>query len=100
MNEIRIKDLADALMGSSIQPQPKAEEPKTSFGDMLQRTLNEVNQQKIEADQAITDLVTGKQPDIHQTMIEVEKASISFELLMQVRNKVIAAYDKIMSTQV
>jgi flagellar hook-basal body complex protein FliE len=100
MNEIRLRDLADALMGSSIQPQPKAEEPKTSFGDMLQHTLNEVNQQKIEADRAITDLVTGKQPDIHQTMIEVEKASISFELLMQVRNKVIAAYEKIMSTAV
>lgn len=100
MNELKIRDLADALMGSSIQPNTKSEEPKTSFGDMLQRTLDDVNQQKIDADQAITDLVTGKQPDIHRTMIDVEKASISFELLMQVRNKVIAAYDKIMSTQV
>ena len=100
MNEMKISDLADALMGSSIKPGTKTEEPKTSFGDMLKRTLDDVNQQKIDADQAITDLVTGKQPDIHQTMIQVEKASISFELLMQVRNKVIAAYDKIMSTQV
>ena len=100
MNEMKISDLADALMGSSIQPNTRVEEPKTSFGDMLQRTINDVNQQKLDADQAITDLVTGRQPDIHQTMIDVEKASISFELLMQVRNKVIAAYDKIMSTQV
>ena len=100
MNAIQINDLADALMGSRIQPQSKAQEPNSSFADTLQRTLNDVNQQKIEADQAITDLATGKQPDIHQTMIQVEKASISFELLMQVRNKVLDAYEKIMNTQV
>ena len=44
----------------------------------------------------LNDLATGKQPDIHRTMIAMEKASISFEMLMQIRNKVISAYDKIM----
>jgi flagellar basal-body rod protein FlgB len=48
------------------------------------------------ADTRITDLATGKQTDIHQTMIAVEKADVSFQLLMQIRNKLVAAYDKIM----
>jgi flagellar hook-basal body complex protein FliE len=49
----------------------------------------------LEADQAIDDLVTGKNQDIHRTMISMQKAEVSFELVMQIRNKVIAAYDEI-----
>jgi flagellar basal-body rod protein FlgB len=47
-----------------------------------------------------TALATGKQTNIHQTMIAAEKADVSFELLMQIRNKLVAAYDKIMRMQV
>ena len=47
------------------------------------------NNRQIEA------LSKGEQKDIHQTMIAMEKASLSFELMMQIRNKAIAAYDEI-----
>jgi flagellar hook-basal body complex protein FliE len=63
---------------------------------MLKGSLDRVNRLQTEADANISDLATGKQTDIHQTMIAVEKADVSFELLMQIRNKLIAAYDKIM----
>ena len=63
---------------------------------MLTDSLKQVNRLQVEADSSINDLTTGKQPDIHRTMIAMEKASISFEMLMQIRNKVISAYDKIM----
>jgi flagellar hook-basal body complex protein FliE len=63
---------------------------------MLTDSIQQVNRFQVEADSSINDLSTGKQPDIHRTMIAMEKASISFELLMQIRNKVISAYDKIM----
>ena len=46
-----------------------------------------------------TQLASGKQKDIHETMIEMEKADVAFQLLMQVRNKVIAAYETIMRMQ-
>jgi flagellar hook-basal body complex protein FliE len=49
----------------------------------------------VEADQQIEALSKGEQKDIHQTMISMEKAAISFELMMQVRNKIIEAYDEI-----
>jgi flagellar hook-basal body complex protein FliE len=44
-------------------------------------------------------LAAGKQKDIHQTMIALEKADVAFQLLMQVRNKIIAAYETIMRMQ-
>ena len=74
--------------------------PSSSFGQALQKSLEQVNRLQLAADANINDLATGKQTDIHQTMIAVEKASVSFELMMQIRNKVISAYDKIMRTQV
>jgi flagellar hook-basal body complex protein FliE len=43
--------------------------------------------------------VSGKHANIHQTMIAAEKSSVAFELLMQVRNKAVDAYEKIMRMQ-
>jgi flagellar hook-basal body complex protein FliE len=49
----------------------------------------------LEADQSIENFVTGKDQDIHHTMVSMEKASVSFELVLQIRNKMMAAYDEI-----
>ena len=76
--------------------QPQTQTGTTSFGQMLKGSLERVNQLQNEADSSIDNLANGSQTDIHQTMIAVEKADVSFELLMQIRNKLIAAYDRIM----
>ena len=52
------------------------------------------------ADDAAQRLVLGKNADIHSTMIALEKADISFQFLMQIRNKIITAYETVMRTQV
>lgn len=100
MNEVTFEKGLPSL----IDPQPDTranQEPNSaSFGDMLARSLNEVNQLHAAADDAVENLATGKQKDIHQTMIALEKADVAFQLLMQVRNKIIAAYETIMRTQV
>ena len=49
----------------------------------------------LNADQAINDLATGKNQDIHNTMISMKKAEISFELVLQIRNKLMTAFDEI-----
>jgi len=49
----------------------------------------------LNTDQAINDLATGKNQDIHNTMISMQKAEVSFELVLQIRNKLISAYDEI-----
>lgn len=67
----------------------------TSFGAYVKAALKDTNEKLVDADQAIEDLVTGRNPDIHGTMIAMQKAEISFELVMQIRNKLISAYDEI-----
>ncbi len=53
-----------------------------------------------ESDNAVRNLATGEETDIHKTMITMEKAEISFQLMMAVRNKIITAYETIMRMQI
>ena len=71
-----------------------------SFGRILDEAVNRVNDLRQNADQAVVDLASGKNNNIHETMIAMEKASISFKLMMEVRNKLVAAYDQINRMQV
>ena len=96
MKDITIQDPLQLPVGTTISRKPELPSDPDSFGKMLTESINQVNRLQVEADSSINDLATGKQTDIHRTMIAMEKASISFELLMQIRNKVISAYDRIM----
>lgn len=96
MNEFSVQNNIESRPGASLTGKRAPQPPSDSFGQMLMGSLNRVNRLKQEADAGIENLANGKQTDIHQTMIAVEKASVSFELLMQIRNKLISAYDKIM----
>ena len=100
MQDLKIQNQIQPLTRPNFSVNPVQQSQPSSFGKTLQESLEQVNRLQLEADANINDLATGKQTDIHQTMISVEKASVSFELLMQIRNKVISAYDKIMRTQV
>ncbi len=71
-----------------------------AFAEMLSGAISETDHLRKTANAAVADLASGNNVDIHKTMIAMEKASISFKLMMQVRNKVIAAYQEIMRTQV
>lgn len=71
-----------------------------SFSTVLGDALVEVNRLQGEADQAVEDLVTGAGVSLHETMIALEKADLSFRLMMQVRNKIVQAYREVLSMQV
>ena len=73
---------------------------ESSFSDVLRKSVEKVNTLQKQADAAINDLVVGDNKDIVQTMIMMEKADVSFRLMMQVRNKIIQAYEEIMRMQV
>jgi flagellar hook-basal body complex protein FliE len=72
----------------------------SSFADMLKESVSEINQSNKDADKLIADFATGKNTDIHNTMIAIEKADISFQLMMQIRNKLVAAYQEVYRMQV
>ena len=95
MNDLTIsnlKTILPALEPAENQPSDASTAP---FSEFVKRSLADVNRQVLDADQAANDLATGKNQDIHNTMIEMQKAEISFELVMQIRNKLISAYDEI-----
>ena len=71
-----------------------------SFGEMLKSHLVEVNRHQTSADVAAQKLASGQDKDIHNTMIDMEKAGLALQLTMQVRNKVLEAYQEIMRMQV
>jgi flagellar hook-basal body complex protein FliE len=71
-----------------------------SFGDMLKSAISTVNELQKQSDKEIQKLMTGETEDLHTTMIAVEKADLSFQMMMQVRNKIVQAYEEIMRMQV
>lgn len=71
-----------------------------SFGQYLNEALGEVNKLQNDAANANVQLATGKIEDVSQVVIAAEKATIAFQLTMQVRNKVIDAYQEVMRMQV
>lgn len=86
--------------GSLDAKKTGTEEEGVSFSDTLSESLNKVNDLQKEADKAIEDFATGKTRNIHETMIAVNKADLAFRLTMQVRNKIVEAYQEVMRTQV
>lgn len=76
--------------------QGKSGEGKTSFMDHLKNAMNEVNAEQINADKKATDLANGKDTDIAGTMLASSQAELSFNMMVQVRNKALSAYQEIM----
>ena len=69
------------------------------FGGVLSNVLQQVNQLNGGAEQQIGSLLKGGNADISSVMIAVEKADVAFQLMMQVRNKIVTAYQDIEKMQ-
>jgi flagellar hook-basal body complex protein FliE len=91
------KVVFDNFLQQNTQKTGKAE---TSFSDVLKDSISKVGELEKEANQQTEQLVKMESQDVHNTMIAVEKADMSFQLMMQIRNKIITAYEEIMRMQV
>lgn len=89
-----------ATAADQLKKAASPQESKDSFSALLKESIDKVNTLQNEADKAIEGLAKGTVGNIHETMIAVEKANLSFNLMVQVRNKLLAAYEEIMRTQV
>lgn len=84
-----------------LTPQPSQSGGATAdFGAALKDSLAQVNHLQVEANTAIKDLATGEGGTLHDTMLALEKAELSFRLMMQVRNKIVEAYQEVLRMQV
>ncbi len=69
------------------------------FASTLATAVERVNELQSTAEQKVTNLLTGKGEDVHAATLAVEQASLAFDLMLQVRNKVVGAYQEISKLQ-
>ena len=91
------KDLTTLV--SAINDKKKIEDEK-SFMDFLKSYVSNVNEKQVNADKEIEKFIKGEETDITKTVVAVEKAEVSLQLFLQIKNKVFQAYQEIMRIQV
>jgi len=94
IDNISIKETTVPSLKQSEKPVEK------SFGDTIKDAVSKVNDLQSGADQVANKLASGDSVEIHQAMIAMQKASMALQFTIQVRNKVLDAYQEIMKMQV
>ena len=69
------------------------------FHEVLHSAIDDIQQLEGQAGQKVAGVLAGNGEDVHSALIAVEKADLSFQLMMQVRNKIISAYQEISRMQ-
>ena len=105
VEDYRVINSVNPLAGSPIVPppglaQPAADADGLSFKDCLINSIQEVNSMQHAADQAVEKLATGGDVDPAEVLHAVQKANIAFQMLMQMRNKIVSAYQDIQNVRV
>jgi flagellar hook-basal body complex protein FliE len=76
---------------------PRPSEP--GFRDVLHSAIDEIQQLEGQAQAKVAGVLEGNGADVHSALIAVERADLSFQLMMQVRNKIVSAYEEISRLQ-
>ena len=71
-----------------------------SFGSVIRNAVEKLEQGQRNSEQEMARAVAGESPDLHRTVIALQTEELSFQLALQVRNKVVGAYEEIMRMQV
>lgn len=91
-----VSAIADKLPGAS-SPTPSE---SGGFLDSLKSAIGKANDVQVQASQAVDALMTGQTQDLHRTMVALQQADVSFQLMMQIRNKLVSAYEDIQRMQI
>lgn len=70
------------------------------FGDIITSKLNQLNDLQVQADEGSTQLALGNTQNVHDVLIQAEEAKLALELAVQIRNKVVDAYQEIIKMQI
>ncbi|HTW57934.1 MAG TPA: flagellar hook-basal body complex protein FliE [Terriglobales bacterium] len=86
---------AEADAGSLASADPSG----SGFRDVLHSAIDDIQQLEGQAQSQVAGVLSGNGADVHSAMIAVERADLSFQLMMQVRNKIVSAYEEISRMQ-
>ena len=91
---------AAAAVAAAEPLAPSAVAPAAGFGDWFAAELSAVNTSLVSAEHGVQQLAVGEASNLHEVMIHLEEAKLSFQLLAQVRNRLLDAYQEVMRMQV
>jgi flagellar hook-basal body complex protein FliE len=94
-NAIHPTDMVPEMRGASASAAQVG-----GFADMMAKGIGEVNQQLLASQTGLQRLATGDTQNLHQVMIQLEESRLSFQLMMQVRNRLLEAYQDVMKMQI
>lgn len=86
---------ADGMAGASTT----AASPAGGFAATLRGAMEDMGEASNQAETKVASVLEGTGADVHSALIAVEKADLSFQLMMQVRNKIVSAYQEISRMQ-
>jgi len=99
--KISIPDLQKLTPNSDVTaPTAGAASGSASFSNVLGGFIQEVSDKQNAANDAVSGLLGGKNVSLHQTMISMEEASVSFQLMVEVRNRLLDSYPELMRMQI
>jgi flagellar hook-basal body complex protein FliE len=103
MNSINLGNIPNVYVpntsGADLGAGLGGDQGAANFSDVLKDAVNTVNSLHDNAASQVTNLMQNGNGDVNQVMIAVEKADVSFQLMMQVRNKIVSAYQDIEKMQ-
>jgi len=94
INPVRAVSLPETQRTDSFASQPGA------FQSVLEGMIGKVEQSQTQAQQAVGNFVTGGNEELHSVALATQRAELEFDMFLQVRNKVVQAYQEIMRMQV
>ncbi len=98
MSDFKVYSDLPRMMPAPAAAKPQAA-PAAQFGKLLKEAIQQVNDVE-KGSQGELQKYLGNESDLHSVMIALEKADLSFQVMMQVRNKIVQAYQEIMKAQV
>jgi flagellar hook-basal body complex protein FliE len=99
MNNVILGNLANTTIPEPSSLNSGGNGGGPSFTDVLESAVNSVNASNDSAAAQVKNMLAGGGSDLNSVMIAVEKADVSFQLMMQVRNKIVSAYQDIEKMQ-
>ena len=100
MNISHIQPATAGTVAGSSQAAPTETSGAGGFARLLNQAMGDAGAQQAHAEQAVHNLVAGRADNVHNVMLAMAKADLSFHLVLEIRNRLSDAYQEIMRMQV
>jgi len=84
----------------NINTEKNKKSEKSSFNEILKESITNLDSNITSTQESLENIISGKSDDIHSYIVESEKTAVNLQMTLQVRNKIVDAYNEIMRMQV